>query len=92
MMQILPVGEIVKIMGRGAITLPAQYRRKLGLKTGEVVNVLPVGDDGLLVLPVSVVPKKRDADWTRDSVDEFMKKVRYNLVERLRTDIARRAW
>lgn len=91
-MQTIPVGEIVKIMGRGAITIPAIYRTKLGLKKGEVVNVLPVGDDGLLVLPVSVVPKKRGADWTKDSVDEFMKKVRYNLTERLRTDIARRAW
>lgn len=91
-MYTIPVGEIVKIMGRGAITLPATYRKKLGLKTGEIVNVLPVGDDGLLVLPVAVVPKRRGADWTKDSVDEFMKKVRYNLTERLRTDIARRAW
>lgn len=91
-MQTLPIGEIVKIMGRGAITLPAAYRKKLKLQKGEVVNVLPIGEEGLLVLPVSVVPKKRGADWNRDSVDDYMKKVRYGLMDHLRTDLARQSW
>lgn len=88
----IPVGELVKIMDRGAVTIPAKYRKKLGLKKGEVVNVIPVEPDGLFIIPVDVVPKKRNADWSKDTVEEYMNKVRYNIVEKIRTSQARNAW
>ena len=91
-MQQIPVGEIVKIMDRGAITLPAKYRKKLDLKKGEIVNVIPVEPDGLFIVPVDVVPKKRKADWGKDSVGEYMDKVRYNIFEKIRANEARKAW
>ncbi|MCH7640775.1 AbrB/MazE/SpoVT family DNA-binding domain-containing protein [Patescibacteria group bacterium] len=90
-MQQAPVGELVKIMERGAVTLPAKYRKKLGLKKGQVVNVIQIGSDGLFIMPVDIVPKKRGADWTKDTPSEYMNKVRYNLANQLRTQQARRA-
>lgn len=61
-MQQLLVRNLIKIMDRGAITLPAKYRKAIGLKKDEMVKVLPVGQEALLVMPVEVTPKKRQAD------------------------------
>lgn len=91
-MQQLPLGELVKIMERGTVTLPAKYRKKLGLNKGQVVNVVQIGSDGLFIMPVDIVPKKRSADWTKDTHLEYMNKVRYSLANQLRSEQARRAW
>jgi len=87
-----PIGELVKVMDRGTVTLPSKFRKKLGLNKGQVVNVIQVGQEGLFIMPVDVSPKKRVADWTEDTISEYMNKVRYTLANQLRSEQARRAW
>lgn len=90
-MQHLPIGELVKIMERGAVTLPAKYRKRFGLQTGEVVNIVPT-DQGLLVTPVDILPRKRNADWTKDTPEQYMKKVRYSKQNKASTIRLKSIW
>lgn len=88
----IPLGELVKIMERGVITLPAKYRRTLGLKKGELVQVVLLEKKGLLVVPVEIGSEKRGADWTKDSADKYLAKVRYSQVEKNRVESLNKAW
>ena len=44
--------QAVKIIDGGKLIIPAAFRRKLGIDTGDTV-VLELGDDGLLVRSLS---------------------------------------
>lgn len=92
LIETIPRGELVKIMEGGTVTLPAKYRNHLGLKKGEVVSVILVDPFGMLITPIEIIPKKRGADWTTDTAAEYMRKVRYNVVEKMRASSAKKAW
>lgn len=94
--QKMPIGEIVKLMERGTITLPAKYRKELDLSEGEFLNVF-VWKDFLVVVPIEMKPKDKKgltkpADWTEDTPEEYMKKVRYNPLEELWARRLREEW
>lgn len=91
--QALPVGEIVKLMERGQVTIPAKYRKRLGLTPETTLNVFE-WRGMVVIVPVKLEPKisgvkKTHADWTRDSPQEYLRKVRYNPLEELWVKIAR---
>lgn len=97
MPEVIPIGEVVKLMDRGVITLPSKYRKALNIEEGELLNIFPW--EGLLIVaPVSLKTKikvKReikDADWTTDRPLEYMKKVRYNPLEKLWAKRLREGW
>lgn len=96
MVATMPVGEIVKLMERGTITLPAKYRKELDLNEGEFLNVF-TWKGFLVVVPIEMKPKSKKwltepADWTKDSPGDYMKKVRYNPLEELWAMRLRKAW
>ena len=89
----LPVGEIVNLMERGQITIPVEYREKLGLTTETPLNVFE-WRGMVVVVPVRLEPKifgveRESADWTKDTPQEYLKKVRYNPLEELWAKMAR---
>ncbi|OGD54844.1 hypothetical protein A3J78_00825 [Candidatus Beckwithbacteria bacterium RBG_13_35_6] len=97
MVQAMPTGEIVKLMDRGTITLPSKLRKKLNLKEGEYLNVFPWS--GLLVVaPIDITAKitakkqSLSADWNTDTPAEYLKKARYNSLEKLWAKRVKEGW
>ena len=96
MVATMPVGEIVKLMERGTITLPAKYRKELSLSEGEFLNVF-AWKGFLVVVPIEMKPKSKkwlteSVDWVKDTPKDYMKKVRYNPLEELWAMRLREAW
>lgn len=92
--QPIPIGEIVNLMERGQITIPARYREELGLTTDTPLNVFE-WRGMVVVVPVRLEPKlfgveREPADWTKDTPEEYLRKVRYNPLEELWVMMARR--
>lgn len=92
--QAMPIGEIVKLMERGQVTIPAKYRRTLNLKPETPLNVF-AWRGMVIVVPVKFEPKtaeeeREPADLTRDAPQEYLKKVRYNPLEELWAQMARK--
>jgi AbrB family looped-hinge helix DNA binding protein len=52
-----PERKLVRIQDKGQVTLPADVRRKLGLKKGDFVAVIET-DGGVLISPQQVVAMK----------------------------------
>ncbi len=46
----------VKISSKGQISIPARYRKKLSVKTGDEVNIIESGDH-LLIYPLKIQSK-----------------------------------
>ena len=55
----MPMKErrLVRIQEKGQVTLPAEVRRKLGLKKGDLVSV-EATDEGVIITPQEVVAIK----------------------------------
>ncbi len=49
--------KLVRIQEKGQVTLPADVRKRLGLKKGDLVSVTPTAD-GILITPQEVVANK----------------------------------
>lgn len=91
--QTMPTGELVKLMERGQITIPAKYRKKLGLTPETPLNVFE-WRGMVVIVPVELEPKslkveRKSADWTKDAPQEYLRKVRYNPLEELWAQMAR---
>jgi antitoxin PrlF len=54
---VTPERKLVRIQEKGQVTLPADVRRKLGLKKGDLVAVTET-DEGVLISPQQVVAMK----------------------------------
>jgi len=86
-MQTMPIGEIVKLMERGQVTIPAKYRKKLGLARNIPLNVFEWR--GMVVMvPVELKAKNLEsktetADWVKDTPQQYLQKVRYSPLEEL---------
>jgi AbrB family looped-hinge helix DNA binding protein len=53
----MPDTKLVRVQEKGQVTLPADIRRKLGLRTGDLVSVTAT-DEGVLIAPQRVVAMK----------------------------------
>jgi AbrB family looped-hinge helix DNA binding protein len=60
----------IQIRSKGTITLPTEMRSKYGLKEGEVLNIIDLGNGSFLLSP------------RRSRVDELADKIRLELEER----------
>ncbi len=60
----------IQIRSKGTITLPTEMRKKYGLKEGEVLNIIDLGNGSFLLSP------------HRSRVDELAKKIRIELEAR----------
>ncbi|MBI2305300.1 MAG: AbrB/MazE/SpoVT family DNA-binding domain-containing protein [Chloroflexi bacterium] len=49
--------KLVRIQEKGQVTLPADIRRKLGLKKGDLVAIIET-DEGALITPQEVIATK----------------------------------
>lgn len=52
-----PQLKLVRIQEKGQVTLPADVRRTLGLKKGDLVSVTHT-EDGILIVPQEVIANK----------------------------------
>jgi AbrB family looped-hinge helix DNA binding protein len=61
--------KLVRVQEKGQVTLPAEVRRKTGLKKGDLVSVTTT-DDGVLITPVTV-KEANGSPWLRELHDYF---------------------
>lgn len=59
---------VVKLRGRGQLTIPYEYRKELGIGKEDVLNILKIGD--VLIL----VPKQLAGDEVSRKTETAMKK------------------
>lgn len=59
---------VVKLRGRGQLTIPYEYRKELGIDKEDVLNILKIGD--VLIL----VPKQLAGDEVSRKTEVLMKK------------------
>jgi AbrB family looped-hinge helix DNA binding protein len=64
----IPERKLVRIQEKGQVTLPADVRRKLGLKKGDLVAVQAT-EEGVLITPQEVLAMR-----TLDRIGEALKK------------------
>lgn len=69
--------KLVRIQEKGQVTLPADVRRRLGLKTGDLVAVTET-DDGVLISPS---PRQVEAMRALDRVGKILREQGVDLNE-----------
>ena len=74
-----PTRKFVRVQEKGQITLPADMRRNLGLKKGDLVSVTATAD-GVLIKPVTVQEQK-GSPWVRE-LYEYFAPVRQEAIEK----------
>jgi len=62
--------KVIKINGRGTLTLPKELRQRLGIKAGQIVA--EETDEGILLrvgatFPVEIYDEKRLAEFSRNN-------------------------
>ena len=81
--------KLVRIQEKGQVTLPAEVRRSLGLKKGDLVAVTAT-EDGILITPQEVIANKlldeigqalKEQGVTLDDWIESGREIRGQLVE-----------
>ncbi len=84
-----PQPKLVRIQEKGQVTLPADVRRTLGLKKGDLVAVTQTAD-GILITPQEVLAMKaldrigealREKGITLDDLIESGREIRGKLIE-----------
>lgn len=87
----MPERKLVRIQEKGQVTLPAEVRRKLGLKKGDLVTV-EATEDGVVIMPQEVVAMKalnrigellREKGLTLEELIESGRQERTTLIEEL---------
>lgn len=61
--------HLVRVQEKGQVTLPADVRKKTGLKRGDLVSVTAT-EGGVLIMPVEVREAK-GSPWLRELYDYF---------------------
>jgi AbrB family looped-hinge helix DNA binding protein len=77
--------EIAQLSGRGTVTLPADVRRRLGLREGDVLTVRLAGRS-IVLTPAVVTPVEL---YTEERIEEFQRTAELTAEELAE---ARRAW
>ena len=84
-----PQPKLVRIQEKGQVTLPAEVRRKLGLKKGDLVSVTQT-EEGILITPQEVLAMKaldqigealRAKGLTLEELIESGREIRGKLIE-----------
>lgn len=64
---------IIKVLRNGQLTLPAQFRKTLELKQGDLLNA-GLEEDKIVLRPVITVERKRKKEKTRERFFKLMDK------------------
>ena len=64
---------IVKVQGRGQITIPAKFREKLGIESGYALLLRQIGERQFIV---NVIPHRTPADFPTVDIDVDMDQIR----------------
>ncbi len=84
-------GKLVRVQEKGQVTLPAELRRKLGLKKGDLVAVTEA-EEGILITPQEVLAMKaldrigellREKGLTLDELIESGRRERSALIQEM---------
>ena len=84
-----PQPKLVRIQEKGQVTLPADVRRHLGLKKGDLVSVTQT-EDGILITPQEVMANKlldqigaalREKGLTLDELIESGREIRGTIAQ-----------
>ncbi len=71
---------IVKVTNRGMITIPANLRKKFGLKDGD--QVIVIEDEGMLrIVPVESIESLQNRSLTTKEMMEILKRSREEELE-----------
>ena len=62
--------EWLKILGKGMVTLPKDWRDELGLESGKVIKAKKVGSKVILEAPEKPAPYRLYSD---EEIEEFLK-------------------
>ncbi len=84
-----PQPKLVRVQEKGQVTLPADVRRNLGLKKGDLVSVTQT-DEGILITPQEVIANRlldqigealREKGLTLDELIESGREIRGTIVQ-----------
>ncbi len=84
-----PQPKLVRVHEKGQVTLPADVRRNLGLKKGDLVSVTQT-DEGILITPQEVIANRlldqigealREKGLTLDELIESGREIRGTIVQ-----------
>jgi len=84
-----PRPKLVRIQEKGQVTLPADVRRQLGLKKGDLVSVTRTAE-GILITPQEVIANKlldqigaalREKGLTLDELIESGREIRGQIIQ-----------
>ena len=64
--------QLIKPLRNGQITIPAQFRQRLGIDTESLLQITLEGEE-LHIKPVKVAPKTTDGVWLKKLYDHFNK-------------------
>lgn len=63
--------EIIKPLSKGQITIPAQFRKQLGIDESSFLDVT-IRDGDLIIRPIKSIPAKYLRSFTKEEVRGFL--------------------
>lgn len=80
--------EYLRILGKGMVTIPKEWREEMGLQEGDIVKAKKEGNKVVIE-----TPKSKNAPYrifTNAEIDEFLKedKLPYSLTQKIRKDLS----
>lgn len=62
--------QIIKTLRSGQITIPAEFREKLGIDAGTLVQISLMGEE-LRIKPVQISPRIQGSPWLKEAYAAF---------------------
>ena len=63
--------KVVRPLAKGQITIPAEFRRKLGIDTNTFLNV-SLGEDNLVITPLRIRGKEALREYSDEDIERFL--------------------
>lgn len=67
---------LIKVQGRGQVTIPAQFREALGIKAGYTLLLQQLSERKFIV---NVIPQRTSADFPTVDIDIDMEQIREDM-------------
>jgi AbrB family looped-hinge helix DNA binding protein len=88
-----PIGaKIIRVLRGGQVTLPIEFRRRLGIEDGSMVTMAQTQDGALIVRPLKVLTAETEGSpWLRELYERFAP-VRQEILEKGYTEEEINRW